>query len=700
MLPSTQNITICQNCIALSLEQSVADWWRYLYCFIENINGCDSTVTLNLVVNPNVSSTQNITICQNALPYRWNNQSLTAAGTYTTLLQNINGCDSTATLNLIVNPNVTSTQNIAICQNALPYRWNNQSLTAAGTYTTLLQNINGCDSTVTLNLVVNPNVSSTQNITICQNALPYRWNNQSMTAGGTYTAILQNINGCDSTVTLNLVVNPNVSSTQNKTICQNALPYRWNNQSLTAAGTYTVFLQSINGCDSVITLHLLVNPTVTGEETITRCASSLPYNWNSQSITAAGYYTATLISPSGCDSIATLHLLVNPTVIGVETITLCASSLPYSWNNQSIAGAGDYTATVVSAAGCDSIVTLHLTVASQPKIVASSISSCIAANLTDASVTAGSDPGLVLSYWLDAAAMNAVPDPTAVSSGAYYIKGINSSGCYSIVPVTVTIDLMPIFVVTNPAIVCEPATTDLTADYITAGSDPHLTFTYWMDAAATNPLVNPRSVGVGGTYYIKATAMGGCDFVKSMEVSVVTVRGEKSVRYPTVTVSPNEFVQLTARDPGLVNNYTWYPAVGLNSYNRKDPTFRYDQNIEYTVRIESGNGCPVVDTIMVVVRSGTQTCISDIFVPKAWSPNSDGHNDKLYPLPVCIKELKYFRVFNRWGHLVFETNILGQGWDGIFHGQPQTMDTYSWRLEAVGNDGKYHKREGNSVLIR
>ena len=242
-------------------------------------------MTLNLTVNPNVSSTQNITICQNALPYSWNSQSLTAAGTYTVLLQNSNGCDSTVTLNLTVNPNVSSTQNITICQNALPYSWNNQSLTAAGTYTAVLQNINGCDSTVTLNLTVNPNVSSTQNITICQNALPYSWNNQSLTAAGTYTAVLQNVNGCDSTVTLNLIVNPNVSSTQNITICQNALPYSWNSQSLTAAGTYTALLQNINGCDSTVTLNLTVNPNVSSTQNITICQNALPYSWNSQSLT-------------------------------------------------------------------------------------------------------------------------------------------------------------------------------------------------------------------------------------------------------------------------------------------------------------------------------------------------------------------------------------------------------------------------------
>jgi hypothetical protein len=49
---------------------------------------------------------------------------------------------------------------------------------------------------------------------------------------------------------------------------------------------------------------------------------------------------------------------------------------------------------------------------------------------------------------------------------------------------------------------------------------------------------------------------------------------------------------------------------------------------------------------------------------------------------------------------MFETNIIGQGWDGQFHGEPQVMDTYTWTLEATGEDGRYFKRAGNSVLLR
>ncbi|MEO7983829.1 MAG: gliding motility-associated C-terminal domain-containing protein, partial [Bacteroidota bacterium] len=75
-------------------------------------------------------------------------------------------------------------------------------------------------------------------------------------------------------------------------------------------------------------------------------------------------------------------------------------------------------------------------------------------------------------------------------------------------------------------------------------------------------------------------------------------------------------------------------------------------------------------------------------------------NDKLIPYMINIREIKYFRVFNRWGQLVFETKTTGQGWDGIFKGQLQLTDTYQWIAEGVANDGQIIKRAGNSILLR
>ena len=156
---------------------------------------------------------------------------------------------------------------------------------------------------------------------------------------------------------------------------------------------------------------------------------------------------------------------------------------------------------------------------------------------------------------------------------------------------------------------------------------------------------------------------------------------------------------MSARNLGSL--YTWSPPVGLSSPFVKDPVFDYDRQTEYLINITTDNGCITVDTILVKIIPDQGAIVkSDLFVPKAWTPNNDGHNDKLFPLTVNIRELKYFRVFNRWGQLVFETNVIGSGWNGIFQGKPAVMDVYTWTVEAIGVDGKYIKKAGNSVLIR
>ena len=233
--------------------------------------GYGGVCALQLCCAP-ISSSTYVSICSSALPYSWNGTTITSAGTYnnTTPLTNSCGSDSTATVVLTVNSPSSSSTDVTICSNELPYSWNGTTITSAGTYanTTPLTNAAGCDSTATVVLTVNSTSSSSTNVTICEVDLPYSWNGTTITSAGTYanTTPLTNAAGCDSTATVVLTVNAASSSTTNVTTC--TLPYNWNGNDYGAAGSYTIHIPNAAGCDSAATLVLTLSPfavdTITG----------------------------------------------------------------------------------------------------------------------------------------------------------------------------------------------------------------------------------------------------------------------------------------------------------------------------------------------------------------------------------------------------------------------------------------------------
>ena len=147
----------------------------------------------------------------------------------------------------------------AICQGSA-YTENGFNVSEAGVYTQNLQTINGCDSVVTLTLTVNPVATTNLNAAICQGET-YTENGFNVSQTGVYTQNLQTINGCDSVVTLTLIVNPVYSFTIDATINQGET-YHGNGFEVSEAGTYTQNLQTVNGCDSVIVLNLTVNSSL------------------------------------------------------------------------------------------------------------------------------------------------------------------------------------------------------------------------------------------------------------------------------------------------------------------------------------------------------------------------------------------------------------------------------------------------------
>ena len=216
--------------------------------------------SINLNVDPLVSfyvnnnSPINLTYCES---YWWSvtDSIYYTSGIYTFDTTNVNGCDSTVTLNLTIDPSTTSTSTHTSCDS---YLWNGVTYTSSGTYTFDTTNVNGCDSTVTLDLTINNSTTSTDTQVACDT---YTWLDgvTYTTSNSTATHTTTNASGCDNVATLNLIINPFTTSTFIETVCYN---YLWNGTTYTSSGSYTYSTLNSNGCDSIATLNLTINTVI------------------------------------------------------------------------------------------------------------------------------------------------------------------------------------------------------------------------------------------------------------------------------------------------------------------------------------------------------------------------------------------------------------------------------------------------------
>jgi len=209
-------------------------------------------------------------------------QDLTTAGTYTEIFASADACDSTVVFTLSIDPLYIDTTTASICDGD-NMSFGSQTLTTAGTYSELYTSVDGCDSTKVLTLSILPTTTDTAAASICDGDTTI-FGSQTLTAAGTFSEVYTNADGCDSTKVMVLSMNQAASDSSAATICSGET-YTLGAQSLTTAGTYSEVFQSAaaNGCDSTQVLTLTVNSADTAVTqsgaTLTAEAVGAVYQW-------------------------------------------------------------------------------------------------------------------------------------------------------------------------------------------------------------------------------------------------------------------------------------------------------------------------------------------------------------------------------------------------------------------------------------
>ncbi|MFZ4543088.1 MAG: lectin-like domain-containing protein [Saprospiraceae bacterium] len=289
--------------------------------------------------------------------YTINGKIYTVNGVYFDTLKTRYGCDSVVITRLKIESSLETTLTKSICFGE-SIRIGNSVYVTSGKYADLLKSREGCDSLVNLDLTVKTKKETKITAQLCS-PKNYILNNVTYTSTGIYVVVLQASDGCDSTITLDLTINSPSVKQLDLQLCSGESVVI-NQKTYAQAGSYSDTLFTAAGCDSIININLVINPVK--KTTISRqiCQGDT-FTLNGKGYSSTGTYFDTLLTTAGCDSVLEIYLVVHPKNLVKEVRTICENE-SIVIRDSVITKAGQYQFTLKNKFGCDSIYQMDLTV--------------------------------------------------------------------------------------------------------------------------------------------------------------------------------------------------------------------------------------------------------------------------------------------------------------------------------------------------
>ncbi|MGE5519148.1 MAG: T9SS type B sorting domain-containing protein, partial [Candidatus Dadabacteria bacterium] len=221
----------------------------------------------------------------------------------------------------------------------------------------------------------------------------------------------------------------------------------------------------------------------------------------------------------------------------------------------------------------------------------------------------------------------------------------------------------------------------------------------WTPAASLSSSISlfPEATPARTTEYIlTATNTDGCTKPATDKVVITVLPKIAAFAGNDTVITFNQPLQLNASGG---NSYLWSPGNYLSSVSISNPIAKFNSNSEdvlFKVLVFNEIGCMDSDFVFVRIFKTEPT----VFVPSAFTPNGDGLNETIKPIAVGMNKIEYFRIYNRWGQLVFSSTENGKGWNGKIGGQLQETSTFVWEVKALDYLGRVHFSKGLFTLIR
>jgi gliding motility-associated-like protein len=693
-------------------------------------SGCDSLIsTVSLRVDSPQQLSISNTICGNDVYISPGGKKWNVTGIYKDTLRNTRGCDSLQfIINLEVQNAFRTTIDTTICSGSQYKLPTGKFVTVSGSYTDTIQSKSGCDSVIITNLLVHPklNVDVSGISSICEgystsitatasggNGGPYSisWSNNAGNSNvinvspSTNTKYVVTLNdGCTKPSAMDSIIiqvtpKPNAAFTTNKT-----------------SGCEALQIQFSNG-NNVLNSHWNFG---TGIPADTSNSSSPLFTF-----TKAGSYTASLqvSNQEGCTSSSNTTIVVYPTPqsdflqpgpacvgssISLNGIVKDPTGITWLWNfgngqtsnlqnpaAQRFTTAGNYQINLVvkNAAGCSDTTSRTLVVqpVPVPGINNAQVKICLGS-----SILLQAKDGVSYS-WSPATGLTsaAVSNPTAnpTTDTRYKVTVTNAAGCTGTDSLLVKVTQPFSLRASSDTIVCIGKSVTLTSN----GA-----LRYLWSGAGVNQTSNSVTVKPTNTTTYTVTGFGADSCftqIKSVTVTVIPLPTVDAGNDTTVMVG-SSFALKPAYSPD-VTKWIWTPSQYLDCIDCPSPVSTPRSEVNYLLTVQNQYQCEASDSRTVKLLCNNES----IFLPNTFTPNGDGTNDVWYPRGRGISAVRYLRVFNRWGQLIFERQNFNAddrsaGWDGTYKGQKLPPDVFVYSLGMICDNGQLVDVKGNVMIVR
>ncbi|HEY0976093.1 MAG TPA: PKD domain-containing protein, partial [Flavobacteriales bacterium] len=374
----------------------------------------------------------------------------------------------------------------------------------------------------------------------------------------------------------------------------------------------------------------------------------------------------------------------------------------------SYAGPGTYTVTLTVAndAACNTqdIDSIQVIVLDEAPTLEPMADITLCGPTPSVELTANSNGTADLFIWSSTPSFGTPLNPTPADStaivqppqaGTYYVQASSPGSCPTVGQVQVVASLLNA-AAPDDAFICA----DVAAVLTLTGIDPGSTIV-WSPAdlvdsgqGTTQITTTPEQTT---EFQVQVTGPTGCAWSATMEVLVSSMNStEVQASVDQSMVLSGTLVQLSVV-PTTNVDISWSPAGAVSDPTSANPTAFITATTTFTVTVSNGVCTQPAQVTVKVVE--LQCDEPDIFVPNAFTPNGDGNNDVLFVRGRPIASMEW-KLFDRWGELVFESTSLSQGWDGTFGGKPVDPAVFVYWLKAECIDGQQYLKKGNVTVIR